>query len=85
MSKSQNKPCIGEQSEATTRDHERFIDCHRLVLLRYLNGMAPVSAEEPDGLLCAYADWPSPRDCLSIFDGSMDIEIPLPPPFSETS
>lgn len=35
---------------------------------------------EPDGLLCVYADWPSPGDCLSIFHGSMDIEIPLPPP-----
>lgn len=34
----------------------------------------------PDGLFCAYADWPSPRDCLSIFHGSMDNEIPLPPP-----
>ena len=50
MSKSKNKPCIGGRSEATTRDHERFIDCHRLVLLRYLDGMALVSAEEPDAL-----------------------------------
>jgi len=50
MSTSLNKPCIGERSEATTRDHERFIDRHRLVLLRYLDGMAPGSAEEPDTL-----------------------------------
>lgn len=35
---------------------------------------------EPDGLPCAYADWPVPRDRLSLFHGSMDIEIPLPPP-----
>jgi len=50
MPTSLNKPCIGERSEATTRDHERFIDRHRLVLLRYLDGMAPGSAEEPDTL-----------------------------------
>ena len=36
---------------------------------------------EPDGLPYAYADWPSPDNCLSIFYGSMDIEIPLPPPY----
>ena len=35
---------------------------------------------EPDGLLCAYADWPVPRDRLTLFHGSMDIEISLPPP-----
>ena len=50
MSTTLNKPCIRERSEATTRDHERFIDRHRLGLLRYLDGMAPGSAEEPDTL-----------------------------------
>jgi len=50
MSTTLKKPCIRERSEATTRDHERFIDRHRLVLLRYLDGMAPGSAEEPDTL-----------------------------------
>jgi len=50
MSTSPNKPCIGERSEATTQDHERFINRHRLVLLRYLDGTAPGSAEEPDTL-----------------------------------
>ena len=50
MSPSLNKPRIGERCEATTRNHERFIDRHRLVLLRYLDGMAPGSAEEPDAL-----------------------------------
>ena len=35
---------------------------------------------EPDGLLCAYADWPVPRDRLTLFHGSMDVEISLPPP-----
>jgi hypothetical protein len=39
---------------------------------------------EPDGLPYAYADWPSRDDRLSIFHGSMDIEIPLPPPFRKT-
>ena len=50
MSTSPNRPCIGERSEATTQDHERFIDRHRLVLLRYLDGTAPESADEPDTL-----------------------------------
>ncbi len=30
------------------QDHDRFVDRHRLVLLRYLDGTAPGSAEEPD-------------------------------------
>ena len=50
MSSSPNRPCIGERSEAITQDHERFIDRHRLVLLRYLDGTAPESADEPDTL-----------------------------------
>ena len=43
-------PCIGERSRAETPDHERFVDRHRPVLLRYLDGTAPASAEEPDAL-----------------------------------
>ena len=39
-----------------------------------------LEATEPDGLVYAYADWPSPRDRLGIFYGSKDVEIPLPPP-----
>jgi len=50
MSPSPNKPCVGERNKATTQDHERFIDHHRLVLLRYLDGTEPGSAEEPDAL-----------------------------------
>ena len=44
-----------------------------------------VEATEPDGLVCVYPDWPSPRDSMSIFHGSMDIVIPLPPAFSKSS
>jgi hypothetical protein len=36
---------------------------------------------EPDGLPYAFADWPAPTNLLNIFHGSIDIEIPLPPPF----
>ncbi len=50
MATSPENPCIGERSQAATQDHERFIDRHRLVLLRYLDGTAPASAEEPDAL-----------------------------------
>jgi hypothetical protein len=50
MSTSLNKPCIGERNEATTQGHERFIEHQRLVLLRYLDGTAPGSAEELDAL-----------------------------------
>ena len=50
MSTSPNKPCVGERHEATTQDHERFIEHQRLVLLRYLDGTAPGSAEELDAL-----------------------------------
>jgi len=41
-----------------------------------------LEATEPDGLICAYADWPSPRDRLSTFYGERDVEIPLPPQFA---
>jgi len=47
--------------------------------VRWYESMLRVT--EPDGLPYAYADWPSRDDRLSIFHGSMDIEIPLPPPF----
>jgi len=50
MSTSPDKPCVREGNEATTQDHARFIDRHRLVLLRYLDGTTPESAEEPDAL-----------------------------------
>ena len=50
MSISPENPCIGGRNEATARDHEQFIDCQRLVLLRYLDGTAPGLPEEPDAL-----------------------------------
>lgn len=37
-------------NQLTTQDYERFIDHHRLVLLRYLDGTAPASAQELDAL-----------------------------------
>ena len=43
-------PFIGERSRAETPDHQSFVDRHRPVLLRYLDGTAPASAEEPDAL-----------------------------------
>jgi hypothetical protein len=43
-------PCTGKRNNATALDHERFIDRHRLSLLRYLDGKAPEAAEEPDAL-----------------------------------
>jgi hypothetical protein len=42
--------CIGERTRAGTPDHEGFLDRHRPVLLRYLDGTAPTSKEEPDAL-----------------------------------
>jgi hypothetical protein len=44
-----------------------------------------LQSTEPDGLPYAYADWPCPDDRLSIFHGSMEIEIPLPPSFRSAS
>ena len=38
---------------------------------------------EPDGLPYAYADWPSSGDSLRMFHGSMDIEIRLPPAYTQ--
>lgn len=50
MSTSPENPCGGERNEANTQAHARFIEHHRLVLLRYLDGMAPGSTEEPDAI-----------------------------------
>lgn len=37
-------------NKATNHDHESFIDCHRLMLLRYLDGTAGRSGKEVDAL-----------------------------------
>jgi hypothetical protein len=50
MSTSPHKPFTGKRDEASTQDHDRFIDRHRLVLLRYLDGMALASTDKPDAL-----------------------------------
>ena len=50
MPTSPNKLCPGEHDKATATDHDRFIHRHRLNLLRYLDGTAPESTEEPDAL-----------------------------------
>lgn len=39
-----------------------------------------LAATEPDGLMYAYADWPSRGDRLELFYGSSRELIPLPPP-----
>lgn len=41
-----------------------------------------LAATEPDGLMYAYADWPSREDQLGIFYGACRDEIPLPPVFN---
>jgi hypothetical protein len=40
----------GERNDAIIHSHERFIERHRLILLRYLDGTAPQSVHEPDVL-----------------------------------
>jgi len=40
-----------------------------------------LEATEPDGLVYAYADWPSRGDRLELFYGSVRAEVPLPPLF----
>ena len=50
MSISAENSNLGDENEAIVQSHDRFIDHHRLVLLRYLDGTAPASAEEPDAL-----------------------------------
>ncbi|NOX70370.1 MAG: hypothetical protein GXP15_14365 [Gammaproteobacteria bacterium] len=39
---------MDKRKEATDKDHERFIECHRLMLLRYLDGTAGRPDKEPD-------------------------------------
>jgi len=41
---------MDKRKEVTDKDHERFIDCHRLMLLHYLDGTAGRSDKEPDAL-----------------------------------
>jgi len=50
MTRTQEKCFIGEPNRVATQDNKQFISRHRLVLLRYLDGSAPTSAEEPDAL-----------------------------------
>jgi len=41
---------MDKRKEATDKDHERFIEYHRLMLLRYLDGTVGKSDKEPDAL-----------------------------------
>lgn len=41
---------MDKRKEATDKDHERFIECHRLMLLRYLDGTAGRPDKESDAL-----------------------------------
>jgi len=41
---------MDKRKETTDKDHERFIECHRLTLLRYLDGTAGRSDKELDAL-----------------------------------
>ncbi len=50
MSPSPQKVRNRKRNEATTQNHDRFIQRHRSVLQRYVDGMAPASAAEPDAL-----------------------------------
>lgn len=50
MAKSAETRCNEERTHAAAEDHERFIERHRLVLLRYLDGSAPTSAAESEAL-----------------------------------
>ena len=50
--------------------------------IRWYEDMLRVT--EPDGLPFPLSDVPSSDDRLGIFYGSMDIEMPLPPPFRKT-
>lgn len=47
---SPNEPWTAGPNKAKIQDHHRFLERHRLNLLRYLDGTAPGSAEEPDVL-----------------------------------
>jgi hypothetical protein len=50
MLRSPNNPTTVGRNDAILRDHERFIDRHRLILQRYLDGKTPASEQEPDAL-----------------------------------
>ena len=41
---------MDKRKEATDKDHDRFVECHRLMLLRYLDGKAGRSGKELDAL-----------------------------------
>jgi len=74
MSTSEEISCAGERTNAADKDHERFIETHRLVLLGYIDGLSPASAEEPDALGyvdCVLMEW------HELFDNSV-LEIPTP-------
>ncbi len=45
-----NGPSMDKRKEATDKDHDRFVECHRLMLLRYLDGKAGRSDKELDAL-----------------------------------
>jgi hypothetical protein len=72
------RPRVKERSRITTQDHERFIDRHRPVLLRYLDGTVPASAKQPDALgyvESVLTEW------HELFDES---ELPDPDPVERT-
>lgn len=59
--------CIADRSRVAARDHDRFLQRHRLLLLRYLDGRVSASAEELDALgfvECVLTEW------YELFDGS---------------
>ena len=39
-----------------------------------------LEATEPDGLIYAFADWPSPDDGLAVLNMPEDARVPFPPP-----
>ena len=78
MTRSAENSCNGGRKRGTTRDHQRFIDWHRSVLLRYLDSTAPASAEEVDALgyvESVLAEW------HGLFD---ETELPHPGPEERT-
>ncbi|MGH8223758.1 MAG: hypothetical protein ACREQZ_12375 [Woeseiaceae bacterium] len=50
MATSAENSCTGRHDRAEQDRHQQFLDRHRPLLLRYLDGTAPASAEEPDAL-----------------------------------
>jgi hypothetical protein len=78
MATSADNSCNGDRNRGTIRDYERFIDWHRSVLLRYLDGTAPASAEDADALgyvESVLAEW------HGLFD---ETELPSPGPEERT-